>query len=132
MEIQESKAQAFRARIVVRGRGFAAGMARRPAPVSQVFDRIMVADAALPRESYSGCRFAGIRPYYGGGRAVGAAGVCGVLASVLFRWDAAHLTRMVVLDCLEDLVAGVHDEGAVPGDGFADRPAAEQHQLHGR
>ena len=41
----------------------------------------------------------------------------------------AHAAGLVVLHRLDDLLARVHDEGAVARDRFADRPAAQEQHL---
>src|SRR4051812_42718792 len=44
--------------------------------------------------------------------------------------DDAELAGLEVVECLPDFGFGVHDEGAVPGDRFADRLAAQKQDLH--
>src|SRR5690606_23086057 len=51
------------------------------------------------------------------------------LALQLFGGDGAHAACLEVFEGLDDLLAGVHDEGAVAGDRFADGEAAEDEDL---
>src|SRR2546426_6044742 len=46
--------------------------------------------------------------------------------------DDAHAPRAVVLDRLHDLLARIHHEGAVEGDGFADGAPPEEEDLEVR
>src|SRR3954447_2554409 len=45
------------------------------------------------------------------------------------RGDAAESAGLIVLEGLDDLELGVHDERAVGDDGLADRPAAEEQDV---
>jgi len=47
-------------------------------------------------------------------------------------WNAAEPARLVVLESLDDLGPGVHDERAVVHDRLANRPAAENQDLQVR
>ena len=50
------------------------------------------------------------------------------MAGVRFDWDAAEPAGLVVLERLDELLAGVHHERAVGSDGLADgQPTQDQH-----
>src|SRR3981189_1474975 len=57
-------------------------------------------------------------------------GGVGARAGVRGR-DGAPPTGLVVLEGLDELGAAVHDERTVGHHGLPDRPAAEEHHIHG-
>ena len=95
--------------------------------------RGLVADAAVGAgdERHPAGLVADVVGAPGGGCRGPSPGMGSRVADVVRR-DGAQLPGLVVLEGLDDLVPGVHDEGPVGGDGLADGPAAEDQHVQRR